>query len=87
VTAGYWMGGCVDLFVTARRDGDLIDMKVSQKARRLPSNVACPDLLASFNYVATVSGLRPGTFHVRVEQSGEGSGRNGLVADETLVIQ
>ena len=87
VTAGYWKGVCSELVATARRDGDLIEMSVFQKGLKLPANVSCPDLLASFNYVATLAGLGRGTFHVRVEQTGEASGRNGLVADETVVVQ
>lgn len=87
VTSGYWMGVCADLVATARHEGDLIEVKVFQKARRFPANVSCPDLLASFNYIASVSGLRPGTFHVRVEQAGEGSGRNGFVAEESVIVE
>jgi hypothetical protein len=87
VTAGYWMGACVDLLATARREGDLIEVTVYQKARRLPANISCPALLASFNYVVSVTGLGPGKFHVRVEQVGEGSGRNGFVADETVIVE
>ena len=64
-----------------------IEVKVFQKAVRLPANVGCPDLLASFIYLATLPGLASGTFHVRVEQTGEGSGRNGLVSEETVVVQ
>ena len=85
----YTYGGCDTPQTSARLDGADLVFRLELKH---DTQHACPAFLATAGYRADISGVAPGTYHVRVEHAGmqfdeNGPTGNGVRLEQDVTVQ